>query len=675
MLIFLLIIFQITAKPGNVPELAATSPLLQSHEQIQAFTGLCSENLNKKITPENWKPLLQQANKRLEDGGCIQPETALTLVEQVVVNGSYKEYPLAEKLYFKALDIESTKATSTLVEQEVRKVLPLLSPDQQKALEHKLEQKDGSLLQDLLTFWKLSDPVLSTPSNERLLEHWRRLAHARRTFTKNNNTVYNTDDRGTIFIKYGEPSYIRNGMLSPSSTEIRSKLYDLSAFKENISAHEMFNLNMSIKQQYMPRYYEVWVYRNLDTRQPTLFIFGESAEKNTFGLRKSVEEFIPGNAFRMGISSSWQFDTGARGLSAGPFLQMGLYNALSTIDIYFGKQLTQYDQNWQRYMQGQLNFSSMKMMNNRNRAERELRVRQDEAPSSQSSLQKNLDFVEQQFFTFRFLDNRFRPLTRILVFSQADAGLLEKSTQLYGYQNPKHTIRQFAMLLDRNARTVHFDRAEVPITLSPLHHFETASMLEIPSSRFINKNEGEKLLISSEVNRIPERVSERRQQVGIIASHIDEAEDIGTLSIGNNNGFAVSDIIWGYRSNQKNHKVPYLDFSVPVSGKIPSGKNFMMYFETYHTGTRPDSLFNYQIDYSIHRVKKEKLIDTGIALTLNFSAIGAKSAQTLEVKTSELETGAYRIICQFRPSDGGPSSTRTVNFEINEPSLTSAGKK
>lgn len=667
MFFILLIIFQVSSQTGHVQDLAPTSPQLVQKDKSLPNSGLCISAYSKPITKDNWQQVLQEVQQELGSGRCVDPETAFQLVEQVVDHGEKDHFRLAENLYFTALEAEGHKAKSTLVQQEVRKIIPLLSPEQQKKWKEKLQSNDTSLLQDALSFWKLQDPVLSSSSNERLLEHWSRLSHARKSFTKNTDSIYKTDDRGTIFVKYGKPTYKRTGMLSPSNTEIRSKLYDLSTFKGGIGPREMFNLNMSIKQQYLPRYYEVWVYRNLDTRQPALFIFGESAEKNTFGLRKSVEEFIPRNAFRMGISSSWQFDTGARGLSAGPFIQMGLYNALSTIDIYFGKQLTEYDQNWLQYMRGQLDFSSLKMMNRRERAERELKMRQDQAPPSQSSLQRNLNYVEQEFFTYRFLDSNFRPLTKILIFSQADPELIKTSNQLYGHLKPGYSIKQFAMLIDRNAKVVHFDRDETPISLTPEADSHFGVMLEIPSSRISNSSSGEKLLVGSEVNRRSDIDSEAKE-VSIIASGSDRIKDIETLAVETQN-FLVSDIVWGFRDKQKNHKIPYLDFHLTKTGVIPQGENFMMYFETYRPTSDPDSLFNYQIDYSIHRVRKEKLIDTDIELTLNFKMRGTKSTETLEVKTSDLKAGTYRIICRFRPEGERGSTTRTVEFEIHDEQL------
>lgn len=56
----------------------------------------------------------------------------------------------------------------------------------------------------LLTFWQRRDPTPATPENERIVEHWRRIAEAQKQFHSAVPRGY--DDRGMIYIRYGEPS-------------------------------------------------------------------------------------------------------------------------------------------------------------------------------------------------------------------------------------------------------------------------------------------------------------------------------------------------------------------------------------------------------------------------------------------------------------------------------------
>ena len=53
-------------------------------------------------------------------------------------------------------------------------------------------------------FWARRDPDILTKINERVIEHYRRTWYARTYFSSN---VYPWDQRGTVYIRYGEPDY------------------------------------------------------------------------------------------------------------------------------------------------------------------------------------------------------------------------------------------------------------------------------------------------------------------------------------------------------------------------------------------------------------------------------------------------------------------------------------
>ncbi len=53
-------------------------------------------------------------------------------------------------------------------------------------------------------FWARRDPDILTKINERIIEHYRRIWHARTFFSEN---TYPWDKRGSLYIRYGEPNY------------------------------------------------------------------------------------------------------------------------------------------------------------------------------------------------------------------------------------------------------------------------------------------------------------------------------------------------------------------------------------------------------------------------------------------------------------------------------------
>ncbi len=81
--------------------------------------------------------------------------------------------------------------------------------DEQKILLTKEEKKEfesapyADKKRVFIKFWKSRDPDPSTPENERLIEHFRRVKYAREHFHFTAPPYY--DDRGRIYIKYGPP--------------------------------------------------------------------------------------------------------------------------------------------------------------------------------------------------------------------------------------------------------------------------------------------------------------------------------------------------------------------------------------------------------------------------------------------------------------------------------------
>jgi GWxTD domain-containing protein len=76
-------------------------------------------------------------------------------------------------------------------------------------------------------FWREKDPDLTTKLNERLLEHYGRVWFARRNFGE---FAYPWDQRGAVYIRYGEPDYrSRSGrvpaLTSPKVQRIKEAMY------------------------------------------------------------------------------------------------------------------------------------------------------------------------------------------------------------------------------------------------------------------------------------------------------------------------------------------------------------------------------------------------------------------------------------------------------------------
>ena len=68
-----------------------------------------------------------------------------------------------------------------------------------------------SRMKFLKAFWKNLDPTPDTPTNERLIEHIRRMRHAEDHFFGGHGKRGSDTDKGRVYIKYGPPDDLQYG--------------------------------------------------------------------------------------------------------------------------------------------------------------------------------------------------------------------------------------------------------------------------------------------------------------------------------------------------------------------------------------------------------------------------------------------------------------------------------
>lgn len=88
----------------------------------------------------------------------------------------------------------------SVLEELYQQVIVIATEEEKREYKNSPLEKKGAFLK---RFWLKRDPDLTTEANERLVEHYRRLQYARIHFPAKTPRGY--DDRGLIYIKYGEP--------------------------------------------------------------------------------------------------------------------------------------------------------------------------------------------------------------------------------------------------------------------------------------------------------------------------------------------------------------------------------------------------------------------------------------------------------------------------------------
>lgn len=169
-------------------------------------------------------------------------------------------------------------------------------------------------------FWIERDPTPTTPANERLVEHWQRIVHARRNFAFNRSSPYRTDDRGILYVRYGEPDRITRGHLGINSADRRS---------HGISDEDWARFDRQPQ-------YEIWRYARPYERDFHYYLFGNLDGTGPFQHVEGLHRIIPSNA------RSYKH----RGIRFQYYLELFYYSDLARMGGPYALRLADLERRW-----------------------------------------------------------------------------------------------------------------------------------------------------------------------------------------------------------------------------------------------------------------------------------------------------------------------------------------
>ena len=139
----------------------------------------------------------------------------------------------ASGLYLWGFSAPDIAADREQVMLEARRIMPLLTQRDSARWQPLLEGDTRMLSMRIARYWLEHDPTPETALNERLVEHWQRIVEARERYQYNRSSVYETDDRGIIFVKYGPPDARSRGHLGSNEMELKIRVADALAREED----------------------------------------------------------------------------------------------------------------------------------------------------------------------------------------------------------------------------------------------------------------------------------------------------------------------------------------------------------------------------------------------------------------------------------------------------------
>lgn len=174
----------LTLAQEEFSRLAAESP---DYQDLQYQLGYTWQRMGK----------YPQALKAFELITPAMPDYARARIRMSEVYFELKDFKAATEKYFEGIENLADQEMLDYLFEEQQVILTPVELNRFESASYDTKKKLFKI------FWKQRDPDPSTPENERLMEHFRRVKFARENFHFTAPPYY--DDRGKIYIKYGPP--------------------------------------------------------------------------------------------------------------------------------------------------------------------------------------------------------------------------------------------------------------------------------------------------------------------------------------------------------------------------------------------------------------------------------------------------------------------------------------
>lgn len=613
-----------------------------------------------------WSQALQfwlQSGKILQRQQKSDPRIGVAFIELATQQKAAMYYELACDMYFWGFSQETLPEYRKELENEVERISPLLLKDELKRWRLLLDKNLSLLNMEIKSFWLKKDPTPSTSINERLLEHWERIAHARRNFKKARNTVYGTDDRGIVYVKYGRPNRIDTGILGANRSQLKrwtdiilesntSRVVGGENSVPAFAAEQTFLVEAIDRFNNFPEY-EIWFYYSLLSDEPVFFIFGNREGIGVFGLRSGVEEFIPSRAF---LRSSTR---NTNGILPGAVLQSLYYSQLMHLNPYFEDRYYDLEDVWAILDSDRPNASHVNATFNLKRTHYQSMDRNApvhaNAPVEKSDFIETVSEVDLVVQSFRFLDEKNSPKIAMITFAypKIKAEFVNLAAgDIFPTYSSVHTLIALNSKNEETRRlTVHVPFGQENVSTFILPHLETQDGYMITAEVFYSEDD--------KVARLNSAKTAQR----IIGLGKETVPAITPLA-GSGDKLELSDLLIGLDTRDYSER-ELLQFPLIPSNKMWVGDSLQIYLEIYHLYFDSQGLAHYRMDFEVTRLQgKKKDKEQSIALSFYFDSAQRTSKENFKVDLSKLTPGSYELTVKVTDDVSSQERERSAFFEL-----------
>lgn len=653
---------------------------------VQANRDFYGEGLEHRKSGD-WQAALatwEQGRTILDLLGRVDPRIGLAFIETVAENDAADKFELATDMYYWAFSGEIIAPFKEELEKEIAMLEPLLEPDQSKQWKNLLKKNDAALYRNIKEFWITRDPTPSSLLNERSIEHWQRIAYAREHFKKSISTVYGTDDRGLIYVRYGQPDRRLQLTLGINMAELHrwarpdfseAQRVDVTSEQETNQERDMLGegeeparprvisisgidsqelesrlRNEIAKYNYAPEC-ELWAYQGIDETRDIVFIFGPENGHGAYGLRDGIEEFIPGHAFN---TSNIDF---FGGILPGGVLQMMFYRDVAAFDVNFARRYALMEEEWLRaYQEGKLAPppTAIKLFRSSFLSEDRFNAPSRYVARDRSGYRKFYRPIRLIASRARFLDEQDRPYITFVTFAFPQGLSRFRTDEMLNINVHFDYALRFTVIV----RDENFDELQ-RVFAEPVQQLDHFGLLRLPhksQQAFYTLAAEAFPRDAAEADAGPDRLP------GIGQTHFEGLEPLNTDA----NQLEISDLVIGV-APPPDFDATLLPFPVVPSTTIWKADALKVYFEAYHLRLHENGKAQYSLDIRVFelnrnggRYKRQEMISS----IFDYQANGRTAKDTFGVSIANLDKGEYEIEIEVTDKLSGKKGRRSARFTV-----------
>ncbi|AXJ00240.1 GWxTD domain-containing protein [Cyclonatronum proteinivorum] len=695
---------------------AATSIPHSEADAYEAGRALIAEgNVNDAIN------LWIEEKARLQQLGEADFRIGIAAIEAITEHQLSRLYPLASNFYFWGLESRDIQRFKPYIAEELDRLSPLMPESLHAELVNRLKEGSPDVLAGIRGFFVQLNPVLTSNLNERLIEHWERIAYARKHFTRSRSSVYGTDDRGLIYVRYGPADRIETGSFTMNVNDILGFAGEIINQQEREQAQnpsrgfdnepgglmgfildEMFKDNLAkliadnVLTTRISDRYEIWIYENRawPGRRNVTFMFGVNAQTGTYGLQTSPESFIPQSAFRERRMRMGDFN-----FNAGPLIQLSMYKDLRFVDDTY---MDIYYDYFDRLLSDESIIQESGYSYLLYRYADELEAIRNLAPQI-SSVYDELSDIPLEIRQYRFLDEVGAPIELVYLYSMPHTRIVQdynrfQQTEEAGAQpeyHLRHSVSTYTgswQLLDRthDFPPVFFDRFGPDGRMLPgssaflIRANEEAGAedngFRISATLFNEAYSGQQFIAGTDAlaPAVPRSLL-AETNIDLKLESLDNPLPV--------NQPAFSDIVLGYVHDELSDDeqlTPFRDdvipFFVPSRRAVPQGALVELFFDVYglhylaeHSENPNDTIIyrlQYQVDAKEQRNALQRLFSRGQSRTqatvLELETRENSGNHLISIDTSDYVSGSYELTISLLNENDEVMVSRTLPFEVFE---------